>query len=113
MQEMSKNLVGCHGLNEEEVSFYGNHSHPNRLACTDGAGGPLDPGPRRPRQGCLPGAGVLMALAAFLLAGWLQGGGGILDLVGPVPVLDHLMLAGEFALMALIVVLCIRYKKYR
>ena len=58
------------------------------------------------------GAGVLMALAAFLLAGWLQGGGGILDLVGPVPVLDHLMLAGEFALMALIVVLCIRYKKY-
>ena len=54
-----------------------------------------------------------MALAAFLLAGWLQGGGGILDLVGPVPVLDHLMLAGEFALMALIVVLCIRYKKYR
>ena len=58
------------------------------------------------------GAGVVMALAAFLLAGWLRGGGGILDLVGPVPVIDHLMLAGEFALMALIVTLSIKYKKY-
>ena len=58
------------------------------------------------------GAGVVMALAAFLLGAWLRGGGGIVDLCGEVPVLDHLMLAGEFALMVLIVVLSIKYKKY-
>ena len=49
------------------------------------------------------GAGVVMALAAFLLAAWLQGGGGIIDLCGEIPIIDHLMLAGEFALMILIV----------
>ena len=58
------------------------------------------------------GAAVLMVLAAFLLGAWLQGGGGIVSLCGSVPLIDHLMLAGEFALMILIVVLSIKYKKY-
>ena len=58
------------------------------------------------------GAGVVMALAAFLLFAWLHGGGGITDLYGEAPVIDHLMLAGEFALMTLIIVLSIKHKKY-
>ena len=58
------------------------------------------------------GAAVIMVLAAFLLGAWLQGGGGIVSLCGEVPLIDHLMLAGEFALMVLIVYLSIKYKKY-
>ena len=54
------------------------------------------------------GAAVLMVLAAFLLGAWLQGGGGIVSLCGSVPLIDHRMLACEFALLILIVVMRIK-----
>ena len=57
-------------------------------------------------------AGGVMALAAFLLAGWLAGGGQTVALYADTGLIDHGMMAGELFLMGLVVVLSIRHRQY-
>ena len=56
-------------------------------------------------------AGV-MGLASALLAAWMAGGGGRVELYAQTGLVDHAMLAGEVFLMGLIVLLSIRHHKY-
>lgn len=58
------------------------------------------------------GAGGLMALAAGFLLAWLSGGSETVLLYESAGFAGHAMLAGEVFLMALIVVLSVKYKKY-
>ena len=58
------------------------------------------------------GAGGLMALAAGFLLAWLSGGSETVLLYESAGFVGHAMLAGEVFLMALIVVLSVKYKKY-
>ena len=68
---------------------------------------------RRLRSGAVYlAAGGVMALAAFLLAGWLAGGGQTVALYARTGLIDHGMMAGELFLMGLVVVLSIRHRQY-
>lgn len=58
------------------------------------------------------GAGGVMALAGALLAQWLLSGGVVMSFYEETELIDHLMLAGELVLMALIVFLSFRFRKY-
>ena len=59
----------------------------------------------------LASAGV-MVLAGALLASWLEGGGGRVELYAATELADHAMLAGELILMGLIILLSVRHRKY-
>ena len=59
----------------------------------------------------LASAGV-MVLAGALLASWLAGGGGRVELYAATELADHAMLAGELILMGLIILLSVRHRKY-
>ena len=68
---------------------------------------------RRLRSGAVYlAAGGVMALAAFLLAGWLAGGGQTVALYADTGLIDHGMMAGELFLMGLVVVLSISHRQY-
>ena len=58
------------------------------------------------------GAGGVMALAGALLAQWLLSGGVVMSFYEETELVDHLMLAGELVLMALIVFLSFKFRKY-
>ena len=59
----------------------------------------------------LASAGV-MVLAGALLASWLAGGGGRVELYAATELADHAILAGELLLMGLIILLSVRHRKY-
>ena len=68
---------------------------------------------RRLRSGAVYlAAGGVMALAAALLAGWLAGGGQTVALYAETEWIDRGMMAGDVALMVLIVALSIRNRQY-
>ena len=68
---------------------------------------------RRARGAAVYGAAAgVMALAAALLAAWLAGGGGRVELYAETKLADHAMLAGELVLMALVILLSVRHRKY-
>lgn len=58
------------------------------------------------------GAGGVMALSVALLAQWLVSGGEVMSFYRETELVDHLMLAGELVLMALIVYLSVVHRKY-
>ena len=55
----------------------------------------------------------MMIFAVILLAGWISAGGGTtVTLYAETELADHLMIAGDLVLMAVVTVLSIRYRKY-
>ena len=58
------------------------------------------------------GAAVIMAGAIVLFMQWLTNGSTRISLYGSEGMVDHLILAGELALMVLVTVLCFKYRKY-
>ena len=68
---------------------------------------------RRVRGGAVYGAAVgVMVLASALLAAWMAGGAGRVELYVETELIDHAMLLGELVLMGLIILLSIRHRKY-
>ncbi len=68
---------------------------------------------RRVRSGAVYGAAVgVMVLASALLAAWMAGGAGRVELYVETELIDHAMLLGELVLMGLIILLSIRHRKY-
>ena len=68
---------------------------------------------RRARGAAVYGAAAgVMVLATALLAAWMAGGGGRVELYAETKLADHAMLAGELVLMALVILLSVRHRKY-
>ena len=68
---------------------------------------------RRVRGGAVYGAAVgVMVLASALLAAWMAGGAGRVELYVETELIDHAMLLGELVLMGLIILLSVRHRKY-
>ena len=58
------------------------------------------------------GAAVIMAGSIVLSVQWLMSGSSKISLYGSEGMVDHLILAGEVALMILVTILCFKYHKY-